>query len=392
METITISTDVGLSLLSHDMKNNCVIQDSKEKGTARVTLTDTSSTFSSCCSSEINGGYDADDLSGDSFSSLDDRIPSIHAEQPPIIHYLGQEFKADELSHSMRVLQDSTIISSNNNTNSRRKDDRRSNMESCSSSRNVHDTCRRIKENCASLSHNDDVNASWSAFREELPSNSNRTSRNRRVRSSVPTAEENDDSTPPILHRAATDEVFWLTQRQPTSRGRPSRIGSDEKNAGGMGSQSDQFAFSRRNGSIKEVPQTTLRRGHTTTAVTGYFSNLVGCVNTRLARETPAKDNKAQQCTEHLERWGYSSYDVLCVVQDSRVFAKLQRDLRDLKAVTNNIIKEKIHVFVYNNRTNNFQKEQPRAAIDRNASLCSADCSHRRSRRSSKEVEAYQQP
>ena len=88
---------------------------------------------------------------------------------------------------------------------------------------------------------------------------------------------------------------------------------------------------------------------------------MVGKVSTTLGgRETAAEAAAAarvQRWNDQLHQWGYSDHDVLCVVQDEHVFKKLQRDLREHKAVTNGTIQQKIHVFVHNTRSKKLQHQ-----------------------------------
>ena len=403
LNTITMNAHLNLSFRNEELdaaKN--VDQDETEEYHCTSGHGEDTCSSSGCSSDNDDDDDDGDDDFDDQYdscSSLDGMIPSVSGADsavlevgPPIsIHYLGREYKADELNHSLQVLQDSTIMSFSSsrhnssghrltsNSNSRRS----STASSSSSSATATSSGQRRRNSSMSLSQYEHLNDRWAALeygeeveekqeRQEEKTTSlmrrpNNTCRNRRSSTSSINSTNNAQMGASLRRSSIA-----------TARGRRASIttmGCESEQFGSirrslqhknMISQSEHFGSTRRS-STTDLPQShhaaTFRRVHTVnTSASGYFSSLVGKVNTRLGREaSSAKTAKADRWNAQLERWGYSNHDVLCVVQDDQIFAKLQRDLRERNAVTNGTIQQKIHVFVHNTRSKQLQEQERQA-------------------------------
>ena len=302
----------------------------------------------------------------DSCSSLDGMIPSMASQSlvdnnsgssGPSIHFMGRDFPVDELSLSLsqssqKVIQDSSVFSRRSSRRSRRA-------------------------NNMSMSCQEHLSGRWATLEQEQEPqalSATRKSSRRNRRSSTTSAEQTEDSMDnsmvASLRRVSTATISSLSRRVSSSS--PRIMASESEHFGStrrssalpespirtkpkMGSQSEHFGSSRRSSSTVSMPQS-----RAASTPTGYLSSLVGKVNISLGRETAAEAAAAakdQRWNDQLDRWGYSNHDVLCVVQDDHVFRKLQRDLREHKAVTNGTIRQKIHVFVHNTRTKQLQHQ-----------------------------------
>jgi hypothetical protein len=85
------------------------------------------------------------------------------------------------------------------------------------------------------------------------------------------------------------------------------------------------------------------------------FHKLLGVLHTDNGDDDQKK--KQDRWTTRLEQWGYTNHDVLDIVQDDQVWAKLQRDLRNRRAITNTLIEQRIHVFVHNTKRKKKQQQ-----------------------------------
>ena len=296
----------------------------------------------------------------DSCSSLDGMIPSMASQSlvdntssssGPTIHFMGRDFSVDELSlglsqSSQKVIQDSSVF---NRRSSRRS--RRANSMSMSCQEHLSDRWAGLEQ----------------AQQPQASSTTTRKSSRRNRRSSMTSVKQSEDSMDnsmvASLRRASTATISSLSRRVSTSTASSSPS---------MASESETFGSARRSSALPVSPMRTKpkmssqsehfgssRRSSAATP-TGYLSSLVGKVNITLGFETAAEAAAAakdQRWKDQLDQWGYSNHDVLCVVQDDHVFKKLQRDLREHKAVTNGTIRQKIHVFVHNTRTKQLQHQ-----------------------------------
>lgn len=310
-------------------------------------------------------GARTEDEEDDDLMDLSGTIPVVSDNNnKPTIHYLGREYKVEEA-----VLQsiDSSL--------------HRPDLNSGSSHHRSRAAATAQKK--MGLSNSEHLSDRWSRFAEEIEASLPKLSPTAAAAPPTTAASSSSAGRRSRRHTAATATNNRMSQSEHIGSTRRSSVATSPSGvpvvAGGgrratvnkyiqlpdtttatkKGMSQSEFHFgggrraSANAMSLSEHYRST-RRGSIT--ATDYLKNVgkkLGVLSTSTSNLNASKyftNYSSKPTSEQQDKWGFTQQDLEAIINDPVVFAKLQRDLRARHAVTDNIIKQRLHVFVHNTK------------------------------------------
>eukprot|EP00797_Seminavis_robusta_P030306 Sro62_g035440.1 n/a (339) ;mRNA; r:91673-92689 len=312
-------------------------------------LTESSYGHDESCGSEKDFGGDDDD---DDF--LDGTIPSMaqfynnqeqeepeeEEEDKPCIHYLGRNYEASELVHSAPVLEQSF-----RNT---RKSRRATYTVGSSMSTNIAAITSMSSSSSMKLDSSEHLSDRWSQQPATVVEEEE---------------EEQEEETQGLTSKTSHHSRRRQRQRRERRCSLPATQSLPTKSSSGPARMSNSSFTSRLRASISNKLPTSMSQSEVFSS-TRRRATEVDSMNASMTHFTAPRQRRAstmrvvlfgpseQELLEEaqLNRWGYSNLDVKNIIDDKETFAKLKSDLKARQAVTNNLIGQRIHVFVKNQK------------------------------------------